>query len=388
MKKQIYLILILFITTNISVFAQWELIWSDDFDETSLDTTKWLYATGINPHNNEQQYYTDLEENIRVNDGLLTIEVLEKEVEGKDYTSARLNSKETWCYGKMEIKAKLTKGVGVWPAIWMYPENEIYGNWPRSGEIDIMEYWSWDSVGIYGNAHCEEFNHMKHAERQGRFANATPSEEFHVYGLEWYKDQMTWLVDGKVFLTIYNDNTIESYPFDHPFKFILNVAVESVGPGNEHTWIKRTMEIDYVKVYKGPENGPEAEVHNIPGTIKADAFYKFKGAKKEANTIQYNTDLLLHNTDFLSYNTNCEKQGLYNIKMEIANTDTLCLLNIKSKNQKTTVEVPVNKTNVLTSIDAQLFLSKGLQTIDISSSGNLKLSDLNIEFISEKAVKN
>jgi beta-glucanase (GH16 family) len=136
--------------------------WSDEFDTDSLDKEKWsyLYGTGAEQGltgwgNNELQYYTDHEENIFIEDGKLHIQAREENYENMKYTSARIRTigKGDWLYGRIEIRAMLPNGQGIWPAIWMLPTDEDFGGWPKSGEIDIMEMVGHEPATIHGTVH-------------------------------------------------------------------------------------------------------------------------------------------------------------------------------------------------------------------------------------------
>lgn len=230
----------------------WELIWHDEFSQDGMpDSTKWKFEYGPNWANGELQYYTNKRtENARVKDGNLIIEAKVEQYGGKNYTSARINSIQSWLYGRMEIRAKLPKGNGLWPAIWMLPINNTYGGWPKSGEIDIMENWSWDQYGIYGTIHTEAYNHTIGTQKGGKIKATKPWEEYHKYVLEWNANNLKIGVDDTLYFSFNNEQNSKAWPFDQPFRFILNTAVEGSTPGQEWTWQKRTMEIDYVRVYR------------------------------------------------------------------------------------------------------------------------------------------
>lgn len=233
----------------------YELLWNDEFDDDGRpDSTRWLYEYGPNWYNGELQYYTkDRQENSRVENGNMIIEAWPEEYYERNYTSARLNSVIVWRYGRIDVRARLPKGNALWPAIWLYPVNNIYGGWPASGEIDIMENWSWDVNGIYGTIHTEAYNHIEGTQKGGMITVNQPWQNFFIYSLEWTPGTLKWVVDDSLFFEFNNEGTVETWPFDHPFRLILNVAVESSAPGEEDTWIKRTMEIDYVRVFQKSE---------------------------------------------------------------------------------------------------------------------------------------
>lgn len=240
------------------------LVWSDEFDgHGAPDPSKWGYDTGDGcPHmcgwgNNELQYYThDRLQNARMENGNLIIEAHRELINSRAYSSARLVSKHKgdWTYGKITARAKLPKGKGVWPAIWMLPTNWEYGGWPESGEIDIMEFVGYMPDSLFGSVHTERFNHVIGTQvTKGIYSN-TLSSEFHEYGVEWNADKIDFLFDGKVFQTFHNRREGHTaWPFDKDFHVILNVAVGGNWGGKEgidtSIWPQR-MEVDYVRVYQ------------------------------------------------------------------------------------------------------------------------------------------
>ena len=160
---------------------QSQVVWSDEFDGEGLpDSSRWNYDLGdgcpsvCGWGNNEAQYYTNLANNVRVENGLLIIEARKDTVGGKAYTSARIISKHKgdWRYGRIEVRAKLPKGKGTWPAIWMLPTDWKYGGWPASGEIDIMEHVGYDQGVIHGTAHSKKYNHIQQTQQEGKIGRA------------------------------------------------------------------------------------------------------------------------------------------------------------------------------------------------------------------------
>lgn len=230
----------------------WELIWQDEFAKDGMpDTTLWKYEWGPNWANDELQYYTNgRPENVRVKNGYLIIEARHETFYEREYTSTRINSRAGWTYGRMELRARLPKGNALWPALWMMPQNSIYGGWPKSGEIDIMENWSWEPTGIYGTIHTEAYNHIIGTQKGGKINVAAPWEQFYTYAIEWKTDKIDWFVDDSLYYSFPNEGGTDKWPFNQPFRFIINIAVEKTAPGQENTWVKRTMEVDYVRVYK------------------------------------------------------------------------------------------------------------------------------------------
>lgn len=239
-----------------------ELFWSDEFDGDAIDLDKWKFQTGSHGWgNNEWQNYTD-GENAQVSDGLLKI-TAEKTGEGQkvgDYTSARLNSRETFTYGRMEIRAKIPdwKGNGLWPAIWMLGENIGTAGWPRCGEIDIMEYVSFDPGQVHVSIHNFANNHVKGTQiTSGPMVLETIEEAFHNYGILWSEQYIKFYIDeiDNVVLTFDRPEPYseDNWPFDKPFYFLLNIAVGGNWGGQkgvDDSMFPATMEIDYVRVYQ------------------------------------------------------------------------------------------------------------------------------------------
>ena len=230
----------------------YKLIWNDEFENEGLpDSSKWIFEHGPNWYNNELQYYTNRRsENCRVRSGNLIIEAIPEIYDNRNYTSARINSVEGWRYGFFEISARLPRGVALWPAIWLYPDKDSYGGWPKSGEIDIMENWSWAPEQIYGTIHTEAYNHIQGTQIGKHIQLVEPWNNFYRYQLEWQPGILNCFVDDSLFFSFENEGTVQTWPFDHFFHFILNVAVEQYAPGNESSWVKRTMEVDYVRVFQ------------------------------------------------------------------------------------------------------------------------------------------
>jgi beta-glucanase (GH16 family) len=239
----------------------WELVWSDEFDYSGLpDSGSWAYDVGGHGWGNqEKQYYTEARtENARVENGMLIIEARQESMDTNDYTSARLvtRGKNEWLYGRFEIRAKLPRGTGTWPAIWMLAAMQSYGDsyWPHNGEIDIMEHVGFNQGFIHASAHSLKYFWQIGTQRTDTIFSADVSDTFHNYILEWYPEKMDIFMDEKLFFTSTNDNTgWEAWPFDKPFYLILNIAVGGAWGGqkgvDEGIWPQR-MEVDYIRVYK------------------------------------------------------------------------------------------------------------------------------------------
>ena len=251
----------------------WQLVWSDEFDQPGLpDPAKWNYETGF-VRNNELQLYTKARlENARVEGGSLVIEARREKLpnpgfkpdakpgstrarEFSEYTSASLTTKgiTNWCYGRVEVRAKIPRGRGMWPAIWMLGVNPGAG-WPACGEIDIMEYVGFEPDNIHGTVHTAKYNHIKKTQKGTKVQVKAPYEDFHVYGLEWDAEKVEFLVDGKKYFSFANEHTgTEAWPFDHPHYLILNSAVGGAwgaAKGVDTSIFPQKFLIDYVRVYQ------------------------------------------------------------------------------------------------------------------------------------------
>jgi beta-glucanase (GH16 family) len=244
-----------------------ELVWFDEFDvDGALDASKWFHQTllpnGNSWFNGEIQHYTNRIENTYVENGIMYLVAIKENFtyQGvtKQYTSARLNSKFAFTYGRVEVKAKLPTGVGTWPAIWMLGKNinetgaywyiEGYGttDWPACGEIDIMEHWGSNQNFISSAMHTPSSfgNTVNH----GGQVIPTASTEFHVYALDWYPDRMVFSVDGAAHYT-YNPSVqnAQTWPFDKDQYLLINIAIL---PGIDPNFTESAMEIDYVRIYQ------------------------------------------------------------------------------------------------------------------------------------------
>ncbi len=239
---------------------KWKLVWTEDFNGKHLDTTRWNYViNGNGGGNNELEYYTARDTNSYLKGGLLHIRGLKEEYAGHHYTSARLTTrhKADFTFGKMEIRAKIPLGRGMWPAIWMMPTDDKYGGWPLSGEIDIMETKGQYPDTLYGTAHFGPFpphNRWKGALTEREVPKGW-GDDFHVYGIEWKKDTIAWYVDGKKYHEVSLGDVTNiagvPYPFNEKFHFILNLAIggQFVGRVDDGV-LPNEFLVDYIKVWQ------------------------------------------------------------------------------------------------------------------------------------------
>jgi len=240
----------------------WTLVWQDEFNQTSLDLTKWSHEIGGHGWgNNELQYYTDDESNALIKDDHLIIRAnivpagMGEPNQLRYFSSARLRTsgKGDWLYGRIDVKAKLALGQGIWPAIWMLPTDWSYGGWPESGEIDIMEHVGHDEGRVHGSVHTESYNHKKNTQKSG-IKMIDDANIFHLYSIEWSKDKIDFFLDDIKYFTFLNDGKkdFKTWPFNKRFHLLINVAVGGDWPGkpDSTTVFPQEMHVDYVRVYK------------------------------------------------------------------------------------------------------------------------------------------
>lgn len=244
------------------------LVWSDEFNGNgAINSENWFHQTqlpaGGDWYGGLIQHYTDRKENAYLKNGFLNLvakkELFDDQGEVKQYTSARLNSKFAFTYGRIEVSAKLPTGIGTWPAIWMlnkninengaYWEKQGFGttNWPECGEIDILEHWGKNSNQIQSAVHTSSSYGQEVVNFGGqKIANA--SDKFHLYTLEWTKDKMVFSIDGIEHYR-YNPSIKNSatWPFDTDQYLLLNIAIE---PDIDAAFTKSSMEIDYIRIFQ------------------------------------------------------------------------------------------------------------------------------------------
>ncbi|MAP02689.1 MAG: glycoside hydrolase [Candidatus Marinimicrobia bacterium] len=249
--------------TNDWEIEGWNIVWQDEFDKDSLDLTKWSREIGGHGWgNNELQFYTDSDSNSYVENGnlILKAQVVPQGIGSsrglRYYSSARLRTygKGDWKYGRIEVKAKVASGQGIWPAIWMLPTDWLFGGWPSSGEIDIMEHVGYDLGVVHGSVHTEAYNHKINTQRSSARKIANVDTEFHVYSIIWDKDKISFFIDDVQYFLFENDQqgNYKTWPFDQRFHLLINIAVGGDWPGNpdNSTNFPRKMLVDYVRVYE------------------------------------------------------------------------------------------------------------------------------------------
>jgi beta-glucanase (GH16 family) len=266
--------------------GNWNLVWSDEFNGTSINTNIWTCDIG-NGHNgwgnNELQYYTARPQNIYVSNGLLHIVAQRQPYQGCHYTSAKIRTRGHFSqkYGRFEIRARLPMGKGYWPAFWLMPEGDAYGPWAASGEIDVMENKGADPSKVLGTIHFGG-SYPRNTHSHGPpyiFPAGDSVANFHLYAVEWTTNGIRWYVDDHLYETQtawWSSSGPASAavrnpypaPFNQPFFLILNLAVGGNFDGNPDaaTIFPGEMQVDYVRVYdEAPLPSPRIAQLRLPG---------------------------------------------------------------------------------------------------------------------------
>ncbi len=268
----------------------WKPVWADEFEGKEIDRTKWDFDLGNGFYNydakqwisgwgnDELQYYTREPENAFLRDGMLHIKAAKESYQGCGYTSAKLRTRKrdgsplfNKTYGKFEFRAKLPTGKGVWPALWMLPQDEKYGTWPTSGEIDVLEARGQEPTKVLGTLHYgSKWPANTNSGKDYVLPNNGTIAAFHTYAVEWEPGEIRWAVDGVAYQTQSfwwssgaaaggkgvnpakaADLNAWPAPFDQPFYLVMNVAVggKFLGPPDKTTAFPAEMVVDYVRVY-------------------------------------------------------------------------------------------------------------------------------------------
>jgi beta-glucanase (GH16 family) len=275
-----------------SMAQERNLVWYDQFNGPSIDTSVWSFEHG--PSNDNVQFYTNRTQNAVVADGELQLIALKESYSGYNFTSALVRTKNSlnWRYGRIEARIKLPGSNGFVPAFWILPSDDRYGWWPNSGEIDIMEHPTNQLDKIYGTVHTGTYNSFTGSGSKGSIIQIPDAEtEFHIYAIEWTEEQVDFYVDDQKYFTFNNEHSGPgTWPFDQPFYIILNLAVGGgwVGSPDNATIFPAKMEIDYVRVYQYQNdmsiNGKDFLLYNkhgisytVPEISGADYIWKVPG---------------------------------------------------------------------------------------------------------------
>jgi beta-glucanase (GH16 family) len=273
-----YFYLLIFISWHaLAESPGWQLIWSDEFDYSGLpDSTKWGYEEGF-IRNKELQYYTvGRNRNARVADGALILEAQKERVKNPaynpgsegwrqsrefgEYTSVSLTTfgKFHMLYGRLEVRARLPAGRGLWPAIWLLGTDMERTGWPACGEIDVMENVGHDPDWIHANIHTKKYNHVLKTNKGSKIRIPEPYNSYHVYAIEWYEDRLDFFVDDQKYFTYTDEGSgNEAWPFNNEHYLILNIAIGGSWGGVQGVdpfVFPQRMTIDYVRVYQKASN--------------------------------------------------------------------------------------------------------------------------------------
>ena len=244
-----------------SSYTGYTLAWSDEFNTNLLSTDSWTYENGdgcpalCGWGNNELQYYAPPPNNLYFQDGKMIIEAKAESFGGKNYTSARIKTqgKKSFKFGRIDIRAILPKGKGIWPAFWMLPQDNVFGGWPRSGEIDMMENIGSEPNRVSGTLHFGPGPGSIWISRGYTLPSGQFADQFHVFSLEWVQDEIRWYVDDNLYTTISKaDLGGNNYPFNEKFYFLINLAVGGnlPGPPDATTVFPQYLIIDYIRIYQ------------------------------------------------------------------------------------------------------------------------------------------
>ncbi|MDH3708517.1 MAG: family 16 glycosylhydrolase [Cyclobacteriaceae bacterium] len=240
-------------------YPSMDLVWSEEFDDATLNEDDWNYELGdgcpdlCGWGNNELQSYT--EENTELSDGKLEI-TAEENMAAPNFTSSRITTKgkQEFQYGRIDIRAKLPKGQGIWPAIWMLGSNIDQVGWPVCGEIDIMEMVGHEPFRVHGTAHYDNNGHNFTGSPYSIPETETFGDKYHIFTILWQEGSIQWFVDYQPFFSISRSQIGATYPFNANFFFIANIAVGGNWPGNPDgtTVFPQVMEVDYIRVFQTP----------------------------------------------------------------------------------------------------------------------------------------
>lgn len=272
--------------------SDYHLVWFDDFDGEELDRRKWYPLIDCSGRgNNELQCYTSQQKNVRVRNGHLELTAVAEDYAGRNFTSGRVHaSGRGWTYGWFEARARLAKGMHLWPAIWLVPTDGAYGSWPRSGEIDMMESRGQDVHKLESTIHFGSSRSDR-----GKIGSSMIhfpfdfSQDFHIFGFQWTNQSMKWFLDGMQYFETSTDRFFtdkkgeriyqsKGAPFDRNFKWVLNLAVGGfffppdvygrLKRSDALEWSKPVMEVDWVRVFqkKADMKKNQTPIADVAGT--------------------------------------------------------------------------------------------------------------------------
>jgi beta-glucanase (GH16 family) len=368
----------LFFAGNKAKAQDWQLVWSDEFNngisadwEFEIGTGEWGWG------NNELQYYR--RENATVHNGILHITAKQENYAGSNYTSARMKTqgRKSWKYGRMEARIALPSFTGSWPAFWMLGESISSIGWPACGEIDIMEQVNtaqevhgtihWDANGTYAN-----------------YGGSTPTNVsgFHVYAIEWDASAIRWFLDGVQYHEVDISNGANgTSEFHEEFFILLNMAVGGQWPGYEvdNGALPATMQVDYVRVYERGSTPPPPSGLAIPGRVEAESYSAMSGIQTEGTTDSGGGENVgwIDSGDWMDYQVNVASSGSYQVDFRVASAPGGGQLELLSGNTiLATANVPATGGwQNWTTVSANINLAQGNQTLRVrAASGGFNLN--------------
>lgn len=240
-----------------TAYPGYTLVWNEEFTGNSINTTNWTFESGNNNGwgNNELEYYTDRTQNAFVSQGNLIIEARQESYNGSNYTSTRMitKDKKIFKFGRIDIRAKMPKGKGIWPALWMLGNNIGTVGWPSCGEMDILELLGHEPNKIYGTMHWGS-SVATHGSKGSSYTLSSGSfdQQFHVYSLIWQQNDIRVLIDDQEYVHVTSADVTGTYPFNSNFFFIFNIAVGGSWPGSPDatTSFPQRMVVDYLRVFQ------------------------------------------------------------------------------------------------------------------------------------------
>ena len=316
-------------------YDSYSLTWSDEFSGSELNTNNWNYDIGTGSSgwgNNELQYYTN--RNLYLKDGLLVIRADQETFGGRNYTSSRIKTqgKQNFQYGRIDIRARMPEGQGIWPALWMLGKNINEVSWPYCGEVDIMEMvggGSGKDNRVVGTAHWNagglNTSYSPKSFGNPKLMPENLSNNFHVYSLIWDSNRIKWYIDDVQYHIMSIDNSVSLEAFQKEFFLIFNIAVGGEWPGspNTSTVFPQRMLVDYVRVFQdenGSTSGQSGSTYPVPGLIEAENYTDMSGIQLETTTDTGGGSNIgyIDTGDWVEYSVDVASAGTYLIEYRLA----------------------------------------------------------------------
>ena len=316
-------------------YTDYDLVWSDEFDGSALNTSDWTFEIGTGNDgwgNNELQYYTN--RNLYLKDGVMVIRADEESFRGRSYTSSRIKTQgnQNFQYGRIDIRARMPEGQGIWPALWMLGKNINEVSWPYCGEVDIMEMvggGSGKDNRVVGTAHWNAGG-LNASYSPASFGNPklmpeNLSNNFHVYSIVWDSNRIKWYIDDVQYHIMSIDNSASLEAFQKEFFLIFNLAVGGQWPGNPDTStvFPQRLLVDYVRVFQdenGNSSGQSGTTHPVPGLIEAEDYTDMSGIQIETTTDTGGGSNVgyIDTGDWLEFSLDVADEGSYLIEYRVA----------------------------------------------------------------------